>query len=210
LASPGRRARACFVTPWYGEDIPGGAEAEARHTARNLAAAGVEVTVLTTCLGGPGADWDHERFPRGEAREEGVRVLRFPTARRDGDRFNRLNARVMAGASLSVEEENDFFANMVHSPALLKHLAAHPEEGPFFFIPYLFTTSVLGPLVHPARSVLIPCLHDEGYARMKAVRRAFQSARALAFHVPSERELAARFRLSRGEPLILGEGIDTD
>jgi hypothetical protein len=110
-AVPGRRLRACFVTPWYGEDIPGGAAAEARHTARNLAAAGVEATVLTTCLGDPGADWDHERFPHGETREEGVRVLRFPTARRDGDRYDDLNARVLDGASLSVEEEHDFFAN---------------------------------------------------------------------------------------------------
>ena len=136
--------------------------------------------------------------------------MRFRTARRDSGRFNLLNARMMAGESLSDEEEHDFFANMVHSPALLKHLAAHPEEGPFFFIPYLFTTSVLGPLIHPARSVLVPCLHDEGYARMKAVRRAFESARAVVFHVPAERELAASlYDLSRGEPLVLGEGIDT-
>jgi len=209
-AVPGRRARACFVAPWYGEEIPGGAEAEARQTARNLAAAGVEVTVLTTCLGGPAVDWDHDRFPRGETREAGVRVLRFPTARRDRDLFDRLNARVMAGTPLSDQEERAFFANMVHSPALLKHLAAHPEEGPFFFIPYLFTTSVLGPLVHPARSVLIPCLHDEGYARMKAVRRVFERARAIVFHVPAERELAASlFDLSRSDPQVLGEGIDT-
>ena len=207
-----RRSRACFVTPWYGKQIPGGAEAEARHTALHLAAAGVEVTVLTTSLGGLGAEWEHEQFPHGETRdEEGVRVLRFPTARRDHDRFNRLNARVMAGSALSAEEEHDFFVNLVHSPALLEHLAAHPEEGPFFFIPYLFTTSVLGPLIHPARSVIIPCLHDEGYARMSAVRRAFESARAVAFHVPAERDLAASlYDLSRGDPLVVGEGIDSD
>lgn len=211
IGSPGRRARACFVTPWYGKDIPGGAEAEARRTAQNLAAAGVEVTVLTTCLGGLGADWDHDELPRGETREAGVRVVRFPTARRDGNRFNALNARVMAGAALSEQEEQDFFANMVHSPALLKHLAAHPEAGPFFFIPYLFTTSVLGLLVHPDRSVLIPCLHNEGYARMKAVRLAFERVRAIVFHVPAERDLAASlYDLSRADPLVLGEGIDTD
>ena len=206
----GRRARACFVTPWYGEEISGGAEAEARHTIRNLVAAGVEVTVLTTCLGGLGADWDHDRFPRGETREEGVRIVRFGTARRNRGRFSLLNARVMAGAPLSDEQENDFFTDMVHSPALLQHLAAHPELGPFFFIPYLFATSVLGALVHPDLSVLVPCLHDEGYARLTAVRRAFERVRAIVFHAPAERELAASlYDLSRGEALILGEGIDT-
>ena len=209
-AGPGRRPRACFVTPWYGGDIPGGAEAEARRTAQSLAAAGVDVSVLTTCLGGLGADWDNELLPRGETREEGVRVVRFGTARRNSRRFNLLNSRVIAGEALSDEEERDFFANMVNSPALFKHLAAHPEEGPFFFIPYLFTTTVVGALIHPGRSVLIPCLHDEGYARMKAVRRAFEGARAIAFHVPAERDLAASlYDLSRADPLVLGEGIDT-
>lgn len=208
--APGRRLRACFVTPWYGRDIPGGAEAEARRTAQNLAAAGVEVTVLATCLSGLGGDWSRDALPKGESVEDGVRVLRFPTARRSAARFELLNAKVGAGASLSDEQEREFFENMVHSPALLEHLAAHPEAGPFFFIPYLFTTSVLGPLIHPDKSVLIPCLHDEGYARMRSVRRVFEAARAVAFHVPAERDLAASlFDLSRTEPLVIGEGIDT-
>ncbi len=206
-----RRLKASFVTPWYGQGIPGGAEAEARRTVQNLAAAGIDAQVLTTCLAGLGADWDHDQLPAGESVEEGVRVLRFPTAKRNGPLFDSLNVRVMAGERLSEGEEHDFYANMVHSPALLEHLARHPEQGPFFFIPYLFTTSVWGPLVHPAKSVLIPCLHDEGYARMTSVRRAFESARAIAFHVPAERDLAARiYDLSRGEPLVLGEGMDTE
>lgn len=210
-AVPGRRLRACFVTPWYGEDIPGGAEAEARATAQHLAAAGVEVTVLTTCLGGPATDWDLDRYPVGESLESGVRIVRFPTARRNRGRFCLLQPRVMAGEPLSDEEEHDFFDNMAHSPALLRHLAGHPELGPFFFIPYLFATSVYGALVHPARSVLIPCLHDEGYARTKAVRRAFESARALAFNDPAERDLATMlYGHARGEALVLGVGIATD
>lgn len=205
------RLRACFVTPWYGRGLPGGAEAEARRTAENLAAAGVEVSVLTTRLGGLGTDWDEDHFPRGETWEEGVRVLRFPVAKRRPARFNALNTRLLLGEILNDEEEREFFANMTYSPALLRHLGAHPELGPFFFIPYLFTTSVLGPLVHPRLSVLIPCLHDEGYARLNAVRRAFESARAIAFHVPAERDLAeSLYDLSGTEPLVVGEGIDSE
>ncbi len=200
-----------FVTPWYGKDIPGGAEAEARRTAQNLAAAGLPVQVLTTCLAGLGEDWDRPRYQPGESREDGVLVRRFPAAPRDPAVFAALNGRLMAGAGLSPDEEHAFFANMVHSPALLDHIAAHPEEGPFFFIPYLFTTSVWGPLVHPDKSVIIPCLHDEGYARMAAVRRAFEAARAVVFHVPAERDLAAGlYDLGKTEPLILGEGVDSE
>jgi glycosyltransferase involved in cell wall biosynthesis len=140
-----------------------------------------------------------------------VRVVRFPTSRRDGELFNQLNARVCGGGRLTPQEEHQFYLNMVHSPDLLDHIASHPQEGPFFFIPYLFTTSVWGPLLHPARSVLIPCLHDEGYARMAAVRRAFESCRAIVFHVPAERDLAASlYNLKQTEPLVLGEGVDSD
>ncbi len=203
--------RCSFVVPWYGAEIPGGAEAEARHTARNLARAGVQVQVLTTCLAGLGSDWDHDVLPPGLSQEHGIQVRRFPTERRDGERFNALNRLVLAGERLSASQEQEFFRNMVHSQALLDHIAAHPEQGPFFFIPYLFTTSVWGPLVHPSRSVLIPCLHDEGYARMASVKRAFESARAVAFHVPPELELAASlYDLDQTEPLLVGEGVDSD
>ena len=37
-----------FVAPWYGPDIPGGAEAECRATAQALRNRGVPVEILTT------------------------------------------------------------------------------------------------------------------------------------------------------------------
>ncbi len=203
--------RCSFVMPWYGEKVPGGAEAEARRTAQELAAQGVRVQILTTCLEGLGSDWDHDQLPAGETKEGGLTVKRFPTAQRDPDRFNQLNTRVCSGEILSRQEEQDFYKNMVYSPALLDHIAAHPEEGPFFFIPYLFTSAVWGPLVHPEKSVIVPCLHDEGYARMQSVKRAFETSRAVVFHVEPEYKLAkALYDLAKTEPLILGEGVDTD
>jgi glycosyltransferase involved in cell wall biosynthesis len=207
----GAQGGASFVVPWYGEGIPGGAEAEARRTAQNLAAAGTPVSVFTTTLQGLGSDWDHEMLPAGESWEQGVRVVRFAPSARDGVAFGSLNARVVAGESLTPREEDRFFRNFVHSRELFAHLAANPQEGPFFFIPYLFTTSVWGPTVHPSKSVIVPCLHDEGYARLGSVRRAFETARAVVFHVPAERDLAASlYDLGRTEPLVLGEGVDAD
>ncbi|MCB2226931.1 MAG: glycosyltransferase family 4 protein [Desulfarculaceae bacterium] len=209
MAAPGE-LRCTFVLPWYGEQVPGGAEAEARLTAENLARAGVRVQALATTLSGLGSDWDGEALPAGETMENGVTVRRFPIAPRDAARFDGLNMRVLAGATLSPEEERAFYANMVYSPELLEHIAAHPEEGPFFFIPYLWTSSAWGPLIHPSKSLIIPCLHDEGYARMAGVKRAMESARAVCFHVPAERDLAARlYDLGRTEPIIVGEGMDT-
>jgi len=204
-AGSGRRARVCFVTPWYGEGVPGAAAAEARRTAVKLAAAGVEVTVLATSLGGPG----RAEFAGGQTSEAGVRVVRFAAARPEAGRFEQLQARAQAG-TLAGEEEREFIAGLAHSPALLEHLASHPEEGPFFFIPYLCASSLLGPLLHPSRSVLIPCLREEGSARLPAVRRAFESARAIALHAPAERELAAAlYEIGRGEALVIGTGVES-
>ncbi|KIX13636.1 glycosyltransferase family 4 protein [Dethiosulfatarculus sandiegensis] len=205
------KLKATFVTPWYGNKLPGGAEAEARRTCQELVRAGVDVEVLTTCLAGLGTDWDTDALPAGLTTEDGVKVRRFPTAKRDGEAFARINDRVVSGQRLSLDEEETFYQNMVHSPELLDYLAAHPESGPFFYIPYLFTTSVWGPMVHPEKSVLIPCLHNEGYARMQSVKRAFETARAAVFHVPEERDLAlSLYDMKEKNALLLGEGVDTD
>lgn len=60
--------------------MPGGAEAEARLTAENLAAAGVRVQALATNLSGLGSDWERDTLPVGETVENGVTVRRFPVA----------------------------------------------------------------------------------------------------------------------------------
>jgi len=38
-----------FVIPWYGPDIPGGAERACKNLAENLSLRGVDVEILTTC-----------------------------------------------------------------------------------------------------------------------------------------------------------------
>ena len=47
-----------FVIPWYGENIPGGAEMELREVATHLKEAGMEVEILTTCVKDFNADWN--------------------------------------------------------------------------------------------------------------------------------------------------------
>ena len=39
-----------IVVPWFGMDIAGGSEAEIRGLALHLAAAGIKLEVLTTCV----------------------------------------------------------------------------------------------------------------------------------------------------------------
>ena len=57
-----------FVIPWYGENIPGGAEMELRQVTDRLHRAGVELEILTTCIKDAGSDWSRtvRRFRVGE------------------------------------------------------------------------------------------------------------------------------------------------
>ena len=63
-----------FVTPRYGAEVLGGAEAGARLLATRLAADGRDVTVITSCATSM-QTWADD-FPAGETVEDGVRVVR--------------------------------------------------------------------------------------------------------------------------------------
>ena len=47
-----------FVTPWYGEKIPGGAEMATRNLAEQLVKRELDIEILTTCVKEFMADWN--------------------------------------------------------------------------------------------------------------------------------------------------------
>ena len=108
-----------FVIPWYGEDIPGGAEMELREVATHLQRAGMDVEILTTCVREFSADWNENYYSAGTAVVEDIAVRRFPVRRRDTAAFDRVNRRLMEGQHLSLQEEKTFVEEMVNSPQLL-------------------------------------------------------------------------------------------
>jgi glycosyltransferase involved in cell wall biosynthesis len=198
-----------FVIPWYG-NIPGGAEAECRATARALAARGVPVEILTTCARDHASDWgDHH--PDGATVEDGLTVRRFKVRPRDPERYARLQWRLDLGGRLGALEEEAFVRASVHSTDLYAYLAAERDRYWYAFIPYCFGTTWEGALVAPDRSLLIPCLHDEPFARLEATRRVLRAVRAVCFHVPAERCLGeAAAGGNPGTFTLVGEGVDTD
>ena len=90
-----------FVTPWYGPDAPGGAEAETRRLVGRLRRAGAAVEVLTTTTRDLYADWGRGTYPAGATEIDGVVVRRFPVQKRDRVAFDAVNARLMRGARVS-------------------------------------------------------------------------------------------------------------
>jgi len=204
-----------FVAPFFGAGASGGAESECRQTALRLAERdGVEVDILTTCL------WDLAHgttvnvHPQGVSRDHGLTVRRFQADVFELGPFAELNSRLIAGETLTESEERSFLARNVNSAGLYRYIAANADDYDWFcFIPYLFGTSCYGSAIIPEKSILIPCLHDEGYARMRPVRRMFAEVAGIAFHTPAEMKLAEEIYGSAPtarQRLLIGEGIETD
>lgn len=205
-------ARLAFVSPFFGAQAGGGAEAECRRTARELQRAGCSVEILSTCL----YDLQHglqvNAFAEGCQIEDGLTVRRFRVPPSRLDRFLELNARLLRGETLSREEENAFMAQHVTSPGLLRYLEREASRfDQVIFIPYLFGTSVFGWQLCAERAALIPCLHDEAYARMQLVGELFGGVQQVFFHVPSEAKLAASlYGDTMARATIVGEGVSTE
>ena len=73
-----------FVIPWYGENIPGGAEMELREVTDHLHQAGVELEILSTCIKDAGSDWSENFNKEGvDKTSNGITVRRFKVEKRD-------------------------------------------------------------------------------------------------------------------------------
>lgn len=199
-----------FVTPWYGPDVPGGAEAETRRLAQQLHHAGLPVEVLTTGTRDLYADWGRNYHPASVTEVDGIPVRRFPVQRRDRAAFDAVNARLMRGQSIAPADERVYIEEMLRVPALYEFIEREAPRRLYLFIPYMFATTYFGAQVCPRRSIIIPCLHDESYARLSLYRDVLPQARALVFHTEAERRLADRLFPGAAGQLreVVGEGVD--
>ena len=94
------------------------------------------------------------------------------------------------------------------SPGLQRHLADTAADYDLrVFAPYLFGTTLWGAQVVPDRTAIIPCLHDEPYARLRTVRRVLRAVRGCIFNSAGEAALASRV-LGVGPGPVVGMGFD--
>ncbi|WP_297958615.1 glycosyltransferase family 4 protein [uncultured Ruminococcus sp.] len=204
-----------FVIPWYGENIPGGAEMELRQVTDRLHRAGVELEILTTCIKDAGSDWSRNFHKEGtETASNGITVRRFRVGERNAAAFDAVNAKLMKGMRITPAEEDIFLTEMAECSALYSYMKEHSEEYSLFvFMPYLLCTTYNGTKMFPEKSVLIPCFHDEAYAYISRYREVFPKAAGMIFNARPEAELAERlygFSQSGTKTIVMGIGMDTD
>jgi glycosyltransferase involved in cell wall biosynthesis len=205
-----------LVVPRYGEHLGGGAEALAKALLERLHLPQLrglpsipKCEVWTTCA------VDHRTWenalPAGLSVENGIPVRRFPVDERNVDIFLRAEFAMRDGKKLSLDEQLDWLQNSVNSSGLYRHIERHGEEfSAILFAPYLFATSFWGALIHPDRSILLPCLHNEHYAYQDVFRALFSQVRGLIFNAHAERELAEQLynRSFRDKSGVVGMGFE--
>ena len=201
-----------FVTPWFGPGIPGGSEAEARRLVNHLHEAGFAVEVLTTCIQDFHADWGKNYHRPGVEQINGITVRRFPVLPRDKEAFSQVNWRLMHNLPITAVQEQIYINQMFQVPTLFDYIQQQTQPMLFIFIPYMFATTYHGAKIHPERSIIIPCLHDESYARLGIYQEVLPTVRGLVLHVESELSLANQLYGSANGQIraVLGEGVDTD
>ncbi|MFT5196577.1 MAG: glycosyltransferase involved in cell wall biosynthesis [Cellvibrionaceae bacterium] len=199
-----------FVLPWYGKGIPGGAESEARSTVQQLVKAGYSVEVFTTCIKDFFADWATNSHRAGTVQEEGITVHRYPVLPRDKAGFDMINQKIIGRTLLTPEETVGFADEFINCPELLAALYQNRDRYLFFFIPYLFPTTFNGLPLVGRNSVLIPCLHDEGYVYQSLFSQIIPMARAIIWQTQSEYRLARNLYSLPANQIqaVLGGGVD--
>ena len=207
MATPPRIA---FVSPRFSEGATvGGAETLFRRLAEQLVTAGWEVDYLTTCARNH-FTWENE-IPSGIQTIAGIRVHYFPVdSNRDLATFLGIQDRISRSAEVTLEEELLWHRNNVNSQALYEYLRA--EGGRYDRIvmgPYLFALVYFASQIHPEKTLLIPCLHDECFAYLRTVESMFRSVSGWIFNAEPERDLAAHlYKLDTSRAHVVGMGLD--
>ncbi len=198
---------ACVVQR-YGADIAGGSEAHCRQIAERLAASH-DVTVLTTCARDY-VTWANA-YPPGDARERGVRVIRFPVRHeRRLKRFADLSDVVFDGRASEADQEAWFRENGPEAPDLLAHLAAHGSEYDLvLFWTFRYAPSYFGLPLVADRAVLVPTAEDDAALNLDVLQSYFRRAAGYLFLTPEEQALVSARAAQPLEPAaIIGLGLD--
>jgi len=211
--------RIAIIVQRYGLEINGGAELHARLLVHALKPH-YDVDVLTSRA----LDyqvWD-QHYPTGEQWVEGCRVLRFDHPPRDRSRRKYMPLRhklrfklrrwlprlglqaVRHPTANDADDGIDYLrAQGPTMDGLIDYLRGHSTEyAALIFMTARFHPTALGVLVDPARSILVPTLHDEKAMYLPHFHRVFRAPRWIMYNTRAEQAVA---RQLYGEDLAPGE-----
>ena len=136
-------------------------------------------------------------------------VHRFPVDRLDRRARDELDRRIRQGHRLSLEEEERWMRAGPASAAMEEDLRRRGQEfDAVVGLPYIAGTTYFAFRAVSERFFLVPCLHDEPFARMSTTGQMLRHARGVLFNTEPERGLARRLFPSLGPSAVVGLGFD--
>ncbi|MBV9593002.1 MAG: glycosyltransferase family 4 protein [Actinobacteria bacterium] len=201
-----RTGKIALVPARYGPGLVGGAEIVMAEMAEGLAARGWDVEIITTCA------LDHftwrNELPAGFAVESGMPVRRFPVMNENLHERAELEAQILRGNRLTIQQQQRWINGGMRSPELYHHILDHADEyRALIFTPYPFWVTFAGSQVAPERSVLWTCLHDEPYAYLDVFDPVFSGVAGLLFQSGPEHDLAHRIQPRLAPHAVVGCGV---
>jgi glycosyltransferase involved in cell wall biosynthesis len=195
-----------FVPPRFGPDVLGGSESVTREAAFGFARRGYDVEVVTTCALDH-FSWANE-LPEGVSEEHGLVVRRFPVLRHPSRAALKAQLAVQAGKIPDLDHQVSWLGFQFASPRMFEYLLRHGGRyDAVVFSPYLFwSTSVCLPFL-AERAVVIPCLHDEPYARLDVLRPVLAGPALVWFLSVPEHHLAHRLGPVARRHSVTGAGV---
>jgi len=111
---------------------------------------------------------------------------------------------------VSREDQELWLDNSVNSRELYQHLRRHGEDYDLVITgPYLFGLTRAAALIHPARTLIVPCLHDEPFAYLDVFRELLAEVRGVVFNSEPERDFGLRlYALDPPRTAVVGMGLD--
>ncbi len=196
------------VPPRYGPGVVGGAEAVLAEAARGLAERGHPVEVLTTCARDH-VTWANE-FPAGVEDDDGLIVRRFATETdTDGRTRSRVGDQILAGDRIPIEQQQRWLNDSLRCSGLWNHVFDHGDRyRTLIFAPYMFWTTYAVSQIHPGRSIVMPCLHDEPPAKLEVFQSMIEGAGGVWFLTDPERDLARRLYNPPARRATVGASVD--
>jgi len=178
-----------------------------REAAVGLAGRGWDVEVLTT-RAVDHYTWAND-LPEGTSVEDGVTVRRFSTVHHVSRSGHRAQLMIQDGMVPPIDDQWTWVSWRFRVPDLFQHLLRHGAAyEAIVFSPYLFWTTTACLEAVASRAVVMPCLHDETYARLHVVRPVLADPASVWFLSEPEHRLAHRLGPVAAHHLVTGAGID--
>ena len=203
-----------LVSPRHGPGVIGGAEAVLADLAIGMAERGIPIEILTTCARDH-YTWANE-FPAGPDLAEGassewpVVVRRFPVELdTPGIDRDRIGDRILGGHHVTIQDQQRWINDSLRSSGLWDHVFDHGHRyRALVFAPYMFWTTYAVSSLHPERTILMPCLHDEPPAHLELFGSMMAGARGVWFLTDPERDLAERLYRLPADRAVVGASVD--